>query len=149
MSDKNFSQWLQAELNTRGWRPIDLSKRSKIDSGLLSRLLSDERKPGLDTCKAIAYAFGMRDAEVLRIAGLIDDVPNDDVVRLAEEDTTIAESYRIMKSMNRVERYQALQYLRFLREQSASYDADVSADRGAAPKSSGQTSTGKAKPATS
>lgn len=149
MGNRTFIDWLQEQLKTRAWSQSELARRSGISVTAINKVMNEERSPGADMCRGIAAALGMRDTEVFRIAGLISDAVSDEVIRLSEEDTTIGEAYKIMKSMNRVERYQALQYLRFLREQSASYDADVSADRGAAPKSSGQTSTGKAKPATS
>jgi transcriptional regulator with XRE-family HTH domain len=69
----DFSEWLQSELEQRGWKQSDLSKRSGINSGLLSRIINGERRPGVDTCTAIAKAFGMTDIQVLDIAGLAHD----------------------------------------------------------------------------
>lgn len=69
----DFSTWLQTELDQRGWKQSDLAKRSGMDSGLLSRLLNGERKPGVDTCRAIAKAFNLKDIQVLAIAGLATD----------------------------------------------------------------------------
>lgn len=124
MTEKNFPEWLQTELDARGWRPIDLIKRSGIDSGLLSKIQSGERRPGLDTCRSIARAFGMRDVDILRVAGLIDDAVTDEVIRLSEEDATIGDVYRIMKTMTREQRFQALTFLRFVKEQGSTYEAD-------------------------
>jgi transcriptional regulator with XRE-family HTH domain len=66
----DFSQWLQREIEQRGWRQSDLARHSGIDSGLISRILNGERKPGIETCRAIARAFGLADIQVLDIAGL-------------------------------------------------------------------------------
>jgi transcriptional regulator with XRE-family HTH domain len=68
-----FPAWLEGELKARDWRQADLIKRSGINSGLLSQILSGQRRPGVETCKAIAKAFGMTDIQVLDIAGLATD----------------------------------------------------------------------------
>jgi transcriptional regulator with XRE-family HTH domain len=69
----DFSQWLQRELEQRGWRQSDLARNSGVDNGLVSRLINGERNPGVDTCRAIARAFGLSDIQVLEIAGLATD----------------------------------------------------------------------------
>jgi transcriptional regulator with XRE-family HTH domain len=69
----DFADWLESELKARDWRQADLIKRSGINSGLLSQILSGQRKPGVETCRAIAKAFGLRDIQVLEIAGLATD----------------------------------------------------------------------------
>ena len=43
----DFSEWLQSELDQKGWKQSDLSKRSGINSGLLSRIINGERRPGV------------------------------------------------------------------------------------------------------
>lgn len=68
----DFAQWLESEMKARGWRQADLIKRSGISSGLLSQILSGQRRPGVDTCRAIARAFGLSDMQVLELAGLAD-----------------------------------------------------------------------------
>ncbi len=149
MGNRTFIDWLHEQLKTRAWSQSELARRSGISVTAINKVMNEERSPGADMCRGIAAAFGMRDTEVFRIAGLISDAVSDEVIRLAEEDTTIGEAYKIMKSMNRVERYQALQYLRFLREQSASYGGDDATEKHEAPKPSTQKTTGKPKPATS
>ncbi len=69
----DFSTWLESELKARDWRQADLIKRSGISSGLLSQILSGQRRPGVGTCRAIAKAFGMKEIQVLEIAGLASD----------------------------------------------------------------------------
>jgi transcriptional regulator with XRE-family HTH domain len=68
-----FSTWLEGELKARDWRQADLVKRSGINSGLLSQILSGQRSPGVETCRALAKAFGLKDIQVLQIAGLATD----------------------------------------------------------------------------
>jgi transcriptional regulator with XRE-family HTH domain len=69
----DFSVWLESEMRARDWRQADLIKRSGINSGLLSQILSGQRRPGVETCRAIAKAFGLKDIQVLEIAGLATD----------------------------------------------------------------------------
>lgn len=68
-----FSQWLEMEMKARDWRQKDLIVRSGINSGLLSQILSGQRTPGVETCRAIAKALDMKEITVLKIAGLIVD----------------------------------------------------------------------------
>lgn len=71
-----FSQWLESEMKARDWRQKDLIVRSGINSGLLSQILSGQRTPGVETCRAIAKALGLKEITVLKIAGLVvDDDP--------------------------------------------------------------------------
>lgn len=68
---RDFSAWLESEMRARDWRQKDLIARSGISSGLLSQILSGQRRPGLETCRAIAKAFGLSEIQVLEIAGLV------------------------------------------------------------------------------
>lgn len=69
----DFSQWLEKEMKARDWRQKDLIAHSGINSGLLSQILSGQRRPGVETCRSIARAFGLADIQVLEIAGLATD----------------------------------------------------------------------------
>jgi len=80
-----FADWLQSEMNNRGWRQADLVREANINSGYLSQILKRERMPGLDICKGIARAFGMRDVDVARRAGLLEqEKPTTDAPSLRE-----------------------------------------------------------------
>lgn len=78
MTELKFANWLQSQLNERGWRQADLVRASGIHSGYLSKLLTQERMPGVETCQAIARAFNMRDTDVMKIAGLAASTEPDD-----------------------------------------------------------------------
>jgi transcriptional regulator with XRE-family HTH domain len=69
----DFSVWLESELKARDWRQADLTKRSGINSGLLSQILSRQRRPGPDACRKIAKALGLKESQVFEIAGLMKD----------------------------------------------------------------------------
>jgi len=117
MSDvSDFSDWLEKELKDRDWRQADLVKRSGVNSGLLSQILSKQRKPGANTARAIARALGMAESEVFQRAGLLSVPLSKDVVRLAEEDASIAETYRVMKTLSRQQRRDVLRFALFVKE---------------------------------
>ena len=71
----DFPEWLQSELDKRGWKQADLVRRSHINGGLLSQVLSGQRRPGMEFCKGIALGLGLSDIEVLRRSGLTDEKP--------------------------------------------------------------------------
>lgn len=66
----DFVDWLQSEMDAKGWRQADLARAGGLHTGHLSRVLNRERKPGVEFCQGVARAFGMRDVDVMRIAGL-------------------------------------------------------------------------------
>lgn len=76
----DFSEWLQSELDKRQWRQADLARSGKIATSMLSRIINRERFPGPDTCRSIARAFGIPPEEVLRQAGLLPKLSEDDAV---------------------------------------------------------------------
>lgn len=73
-----FTEWLENEIEARGWNRNELSRRSHTDSGLISRILNEERKPGPDTLTAIAQALKIPPVNVFRIAGLLPPEPDPD-----------------------------------------------------------------------
>ncbi len=77
MSDRQsqFATWLQQELNRRDWKQSELCRRSGLSSATVSTVLSQQTKPGNTFCKGVACAFGIRDEEVFRHAGILDPLP--------------------------------------------------------------------------
>ncbi len=109
----DFAAWLQGELDNRGWRQVDLVRKAGIHSGFLSKILSRERRPGVETCAAIARAFNLPEEEVLRRAGLLsarppaaDDAPDTPRIRdliksfLALEDEDQEHILKQMRALN-------------------------------------------------
>jgi transcriptional regulator with XRE-family HTH domain len=68
---EDFANWLNEQLMQRGWDQAELTRRSRISSGLLSRIYAGERHPGPTTCRAIARALHLPPEEVFRQAGLL------------------------------------------------------------------------------
>lgn len=69
----DFAAWLDGEMKDRGWSQSDLSRRSGITTPQISRVINRERFPGIEFCKGVARAFGLKDIQVLEIAGLATD----------------------------------------------------------------------------
>lgn len=87
---ETFSIWLSRERRDRGWSIREAARRGGISHTSLADTENGEI-PSLDTCKGIARAFGIRDVDVLRLAGLISpEPPTDtplvrDIVRVVSE----------------------------------------------------------------
>jgi transcriptional regulator with XRE-family HTH domain len=73
MTKQDFADWLQHELDARGWRQADLARHGELHTGHISRILNRERMPGVDFCRGVARAFGLPEIKVLEIAGLATD----------------------------------------------------------------------------
>ncbi len=63
--------WLENELETRGWTKAELARRAKINQSGLSMLFSGARGPGVDICQSLARALHFPPEEVFRHAGLL------------------------------------------------------------------------------
>ena len=71
MDKANFSKWLQAELDQRGWNQADLARKSGVSTGQIARLMSGERGLGEDSVTAIAKALHTPVNIVYRAAGFL------------------------------------------------------------------------------
>jgi transcriptional regulator with XRE-family HTH domain len=84
MTTEDFPRWLNDQLKAEGLRPVDLAKVCQIDNGVISRLLSGERRPTPETLSAIARGLRLPPEYVFRVAGLLpNNVVNDRASRLA------------------------------------------------------------------
>lgn len=71
MTEMSFGEWVQAELNSRGWDQAELARRSHISDAHISRLVSGGRRPGQESAKAIARALRLPPEDVMRQAGIL------------------------------------------------------------------------------
>ena len=120
----DFVSWLEEELKQRGWSQSKLAKRGNIRANTVSRVLSHERNPGPDFCRAVARALGYPQEYVFRKAGLIDDPPPSPLSaaytrRIAETtgeyrpiDTTTDQILQILVKLTPEERSEILALLR-------------------------------------
>jgi transcriptional regulator with XRE-family HTH domain len=77
VSSEMFARWITDELNTRSWSLRELGRQANLSNTTISQVLSGQANPGLDFCKGVAGAFGMRAEEVLARAGLIPAPPKE------------------------------------------------------------------------
>lgn len=71
MSTLDFPEWLNDELQQRGWTQADLARKSGLTTAGISRILSGQRDPGPEALIAIAEALKLPPEHVFRKAGLL------------------------------------------------------------------------------
>jgi transcriptional regulator with XRE-family HTH domain len=67
----SFSEWLLAELKTRGWSQSDLAKKANVPRQSIGNLLSKVRRPGPDLLQAIARGLDLPVDLLYQKAGLL------------------------------------------------------------------------------
>ena len=73
-----FSEWLQAELNRRGWMPSDMVQAGGPKLPTLGRILNQERGVGGASVRKIARALSLPEDYVMRKAGLLSPARTED-----------------------------------------------------------------------
>jgi len=110
----DFSEWLENEIKKRGWTQSQLAQRGRIKPNTVSRVLSRERNPGPEFCRAIARAFGYPQEYVFRKAGLINDPqPSSYLSQISEHpiDATTDQILQIVLKLTPDERAELLDLL--------------------------------------
>lgn len=87
-----FREFIQDQMDARGWNQAELSRRSGLSSQQISKLLNDERDrlsgmPRIDTVEGLARAFGITPDAVAKQAAQAYGVPGaqpDDHVQARE-----------------------------------------------------------------
>jgi transcriptional regulator with XRE-family HTH domain len=121
METKLFSDWLQDEMNKRGWSQSDLSRNSGVNRQVISTYINQQRKkPDENILIDIARALNLPPETVFRAAGLLPPVSDADtdfenwkyvLEKLSERDRNILldlaekmaaenEKERALKSLN-------------------------------------------------
>jgi len=70
-----FSGWLLQELENRGWNQAELHRKSGLSKTIISDVISDKVTPGYEFCIAIGKALHIPPEIVMRLAGLLPQVP--------------------------------------------------------------------------
>lgn len=73
-TETKFTQWLEEEIETRGWTLRELGRRSGLTHVAISNVLNGVRNPGVEFCLKIARALQTPPELVFRCAGLLPDV---------------------------------------------------------------------------
>jgi transcriptional regulator with XRE-family HTH domain len=67
----NFSEWLQAEMDQRGWSQSDCARAADLNRAVINKLLNGKCQPQPSTLAAIAHAFKIPVEAAYRAAGLL------------------------------------------------------------------------------
>jgi len=67
----HFSEWLQVEMNKRGWSQSALARSANLNRAVINKLLNGKCKPQPSTLEAIARAFRIPIEMAYRAAGLL------------------------------------------------------------------------------
>lgn len=66
-----FAEWLQSEMNKRGWSQSDCARAADLNRAVINKLLNGKSKPQPLTLMAIARAFKTPIETAYRAAGLL------------------------------------------------------------------------------
>lgn len=110
MSDK-LTVWLTEELEKRRWSQRELSRQSGISYPLISQVLAGDVPPSADFCIKISLPLGVAPEMVLRLAGILPDLP-------ASEDATLQELIELARSLPPEQLKEILRYVRYLYQTS-------------------------------
>jgi len=90
-----FWTWVDAERESRELSWSKMERDAGLSNAAISRRFRDLLKPTLETCRAIAKAFNLREIDVLKQAGLTDSEIDQDGLPSAVRSTI-----RMMMDMN-------------------------------------------------
>ena len=84
-----FSEWLQAEMNKRGWSQSDLARAADLNRAVINKLLNGKSHPQPSTLEAISRALKIPIEITYRAAGLL---PAN-----SDHDDTVEEAIYVLK----------------------------------------------------
>lgn len=91
-----FTEWLQTEMDKRGWSQSDSARACDLNRAVINKLLNGKCRPQPATLMAIAHGFKIPLETVYRAAGLLP--PSSD------GDETMLELLHIFKSLQSPQR---------------------------------------------
>ena len=91
-----FSEWLQIEMNKRGWSQSDLARYADLNRAVINKLLNGKSHPQPPTLEAISRALKIPIEITYRAAGLLPTNP--------ENDDTLEEAIHVLKSIRSTRR---------------------------------------------
>ena len=79
-----FSEWLQIEMDKRGWSQSDLARSADLNRAVINKLLNGKSHPQPSTLESISRALKMPLETTYRAAGLLPPaIDNDDAMEEA------------------------------------------------------------------
>ena len=92
----DFSEWLQTEMNRRGWSQSDLARSAELNRAVINKLINGKSHPQPTTLGAISRAFKIPIESTYRAAGLLPISPDNDEI--------IEEAIYVLKSIRSAQR---------------------------------------------
>jgi transcriptional regulator with XRE-family HTH domain len=87
-----FSEWLQTEINKRGWSQSDLARAADLNRAVINKLINGKSHPQPTTLEAISRALKIPVETTYRAAGLLP--PNSDNDAMLEEAIYVLKNIR-------------------------------------------------------
>lgn len=91
-----FSEWLQAEMDKRGWSQSDLARYADLNRAVINKLLNGKSHPQPPTLEAISRALKIPIEITYRAAGLLPTT--------TENDDAIEEAIHVLKRFQSAQR---------------------------------------------
>jgi transcriptional regulator with XRE-family HTH domain len=71
MDRTKFQDWVQSEMDKRGWNQSDLARHANTTRSSINGILTGGKGVGIDLCDSIARAFQIPTETALRAAGFL------------------------------------------------------------------------------
>jgi transcriptional regulator with XRE-family HTH domain len=91
-----FSEWLQTEMNKRGWSQSDLARAADLNRAVINKLLNGKSHPQPATLEAISRALKLPIETTYRAAGLLP--------ASSDNDDTLDEAIYVLKNIQSAQR---------------------------------------------
>lgn len=104
-----FTDWLDLELDNRGWTRAELARRANVNQSTISMVYSGQREVGPDLAKSIARALHLPAEAVFREAGLLPPASDKD-------DPVVRELEYLVGQLSEDKKQIVVDYVRFLVE---------------------------------
>ncbi len=92
----SFSEWLQKEMNKRGWSQSDLARAADLNRAVINKLLNGKSHPQPATLEAISRALKIPVESTYRAAGLLP--------ASTDMDETLEEAIYVLKNIHSAQR---------------------------------------------
>ena len=79
-SKLKFAEWLQSEMNKRGWSQSDCARSADLNRAVINKLINGKSRPQPATLIAISRAFRIPVETAYRAAGLLPPSPDGDEI---------------------------------------------------------------------
>ena len=76
----HFAEWLQAEMDRRGWSQSDCARSADLNRAVINKLINGKSRPQPSTLIALSRAFRIPVETAYRAAGLLPPSPDSDEI---------------------------------------------------------------------